>query len=204
MIKLVCLEFHVEQWVNDVLLDAEIIYGHMYLRYHATQAHPLHFTELFEGRGHALQWCPGLARSARKIMPFDDHGPFQPCSPSPCACAHAHTLPSSCPTPTSSSLLKGYAKVFGVYFVDESLSAGPTVLGPFHISRSSNVFRQTACRKFRSYLYFVLSKLNRHGGKPRNSLPAIHQQIYETVTCLIFVFSQRAFCEELFPIIPLW
>lgn len=38
-------------------------------------------------------------------------------------CAHAHILPSSCPTPTGSSLLKGYVEVFGVCLVDEPLSA---------------------------------------------------------------------------------
>lgn len=54
--------------------------------------------------------------------------------------ARAYILPSFCPTPAGSSSLKSYVEVYGVCHVDEPLSFASAVLGPFHISRSSNGF----------------------------------------------------------------
>lgn len=182
----------------------------MCLCYHATQTNSLHFKQLFEERGHTMQRWPGLPRSSRKIMPCYHHGPFQPSSSSPCV--HLFTF---CQAPAPLLQALPYSKIMqkslvytlwmSSYLPDPQSGVLSTSPGPVMSS-----FRWTLCRKFRGCLYFVLSKLNCRGGKPWNSLPIVHQQIYATVTHLILVLffflflHKRAFCGEVVPIIPPW
>lgn len=128
-------------------------------------------------------------------------GPFSP------LLLHPYSiLSSSCPITTSSSLLKDYPNVFGACLVDESLSAGPIVPDPFHISRSSSVFLQINClQKIQKLFVFCLRQTPVPWRKAMNSLPTIHYQVYETVANFWFGFgffspppTEEAFMKRLF------
>lgn len=82
MIKLACLEFHIKQGVNDVLLESEIVYGHLCV-YATMSLRQILCTSNSCLKGEDVycgddQDCQEARGKSRLVITF------QPCSPSPC------------------------------------------------------------------------------------------------------------------------